>query len=75
MLSGDVGTEVFHILIVSEMCQVSINVVHQQYGPCNVEDLEPGTTKKWCTCGLSKMQPWCNGMFIARADVPAGINT
>lgn len=31
------------------------------YGPCNVEDLEPGKTMKWCTCGLSKKQPWCDG--------------
>ena len=34
-----------------------------QYGPCNVEDLEPGKTMKWCTCGLSKTQPWCDGEF------------
>ncbi|KAL9988029.1 hypothetical protein ACROYT_G002426 [Oculina patagonica] len=31
------------------------------YGPCNVEDLKPGKTMKWCTCGLSKTQPWCDG--------------
>ncbi|XP_022108958.1 CDGSH iron-sulfur domain-containing protein 3, mitochondrial-like [Acanthaster planci] len=32
-----------------------------QYGPASVRDLEPGKKKKWCTCGLSKKQPWCDG--------------
>eukprot|EP00112_Aurelia_sp_Birch-Aquarium-sp1_P007704 Seg1841.6 transcript_id=Seg1841.6/GoldUCD/mRNA.D3Y31 product="CDGSH iron-sulfur domain-containing protein 3 mitochondrial" protein_id=Seg1841.6/GoldUCD/D3Y31 len=31
------------------------------YGSCNVRDLMPGQTKLWCTCGLSKKQPWCDG--------------
>ncbi|KAI9190071.1 hypothetical protein H9P43_001504 [Blastocladiella emersonii ATCC 22665] len=30
------------------------------YGPCIVRDLKPGETKRWCTCGLSKKQPWCD---------------
>jgi len=32
-----------------------------QYGPYTVEGLESGKTLKWCTCGLSKTQPWCDG--------------
>lgn len=35
-----------------------------QFGPIHVTDLEPGTTKYWCACGLSKNQPWCDGMFV-----------
>ncbi|XP_071802830.1 uncharacterized protein [Asterias amurensis] len=31
------------------------------YGPANVRNLEPGKKMKWCTCGLSKTQPWCDG--------------
>ncbi|KNE56767.1 hypothetical protein AMAG_02543 [Allomyces macrogynus ATCC 38327] len=31
------------------------------YGPCITRSLKPGETKKWCTCGLSKSQPWCDG--------------
>ncbi|ORX88806.1 hypothetical protein K493DRAFT_267883 [Basidiobolus meristosporus CBS 931.73] len=30
------------------------------YGPINVCGLVPGQTKLWCTCGLSKKQPWCD---------------
>ena len=29
-------------------------------GPIKVE-LEPGTDYYWCSCGLSKNQPWCDG--------------
>ncbi|XP_063966336.1 CDGSH iron-sulfur domain-containing protein 3, mitochondrial-like isoform X2 [Lytechinus pictus] len=33
------------------------------YGPITVRgsELEPGKKKKWCTCGLSKKAPWCDG--------------
>ncbi|UJR32090.1 hypothetical protein I4U23_019558 [Adineta vaga] len=31
------------------------------YGPCSIRDLKPGEVKLWCTCGLSKKQPWCDG--------------
>lgn len=31
------------------------------YGPTNVLGLKEGELKKWCTCGLSKTQPWCDG--------------
>lgn len=31
------------------------------YGPSNVTGLVEGELKKWCTCGLSKTQPWCDG--------------
>ncbi|KAI8868947.1 hypothetical protein GQ42DRAFT_107836, partial [Ramicandelaber brevisporus] len=30
------------------------------YGPYHVRGLEPGKTKLWCTCGLSKESPWCD---------------
>ncbi len=33
------------------------------YGPCTVRidnDVRPGSIMKWCTCGLSKNQPWCD---------------
>ncbi|XP_033108390.1 CDGSH iron-sulfur domain-containing protein 3, mitochondrial-like isoform X1 [Anneissia japonica] len=32
-----------------------------QYGPYTIRDLKPGEKKKWCSCGLSKKQPWCDG--------------
>ncbi|KAK3606672.1 hypothetical protein CHS0354_029582 [Potamilus streckersoni] len=31
------------------------------YGPCSVANLVKGDIKYWCTCGLSKTQPWCDG--------------
>ncbi|XP_071494268.1 uncharacterized protein [Diadema antillarum] len=33
------------------------------YGPITIKgcDLQPGKRKKWCTCGLSKKAPWCDG--------------
>ncbi|KAI9139362.1 hypothetical protein BKA69DRAFT_1117002 [Paraphysoderma sedebokerense] len=31
------------------------------FGPCNLKNLQPNTTKLWCRCGLSKTQPWCDG--------------
>ena len=31
------------------------------YGPSNLRNLKPGQLKLWCTCGLSKKQPWCDG--------------
>ncbi|OZJ04033.1 hypothetical protein BZG36_03575 [Bifiguratus adelaidae] len=30
------------------------------FGPCIVKNLKQGETKLWCTCGLSKSQPWCD---------------
>jgi CDGSH-type Zn-finger protein len=42
----------------------AIPTLHQ-YGPATVKGLEPGTTKKYCTCGLSKDQPWCDGTSMA----------
>ncbi|ELU13000.1 hypothetical protein CAPTEDRAFT_174450 [Capitella teleta] len=34
------------------------------YGPCNVEGLDEGQIKMWCSCGLSKNQPWCDGSHV-----------
>ncbi|KAI9226124.1 MAG: iron sulfur domain-containing, CDGSH-type [Piptocephalis tieghemiana] len=31
-----------------------------QFGPCNLRNLVPGKKMRWCTCGLSKKQPWCD---------------
>ncbi|KAF8566465.1 hypothetical protein P879_07803 [Paragonimus westermani] len=32
-----------------------------QYAPKRLNNLKPGTTHMWCVCGLSKLQPWCDG--------------
>ena len=32
-----------------------------QYGPYTATGLCAGDIKKWCTCGLSTAQPWCDG--------------
>ncbi|KAF9116165.1 hypothetical protein BGX27_004505 [Mortierella sp. AM989] len=32
-----------------------------QYNPCTVRNLKPGSIKEWCTCGLTKKGPWCDG--------------
>ena len=34
-----------------------------------MEDLEPGKTMKWCTCGLSKKQPWCDGKLVLKREL------
>ncbi|KAF9350460.1 hypothetical protein BGX34_001201, partial [Mortierella sp. NVP85] len=31
------------------------------YNPCTVRNLKPGSIKEWCTCGLTKKGPWCDG--------------
>ncbi|KAG0087622.1 hypothetical protein BGZ92_007183 [Podila epicladia] len=31
------------------------------YNPCTVRNLRPGSIKEWCTCGLTKKGPWCDG--------------
>ncbi|KAF9430723.1 hypothetical protein BGZ76_000728 [Entomortierella beljakovae] len=31
------------------------------YNPCTVKNLKPGSIKEWCTCGLTKKGPWCDG--------------
>ncbi|KAJ3266825.1 Ragulator complex protein lamtor2 [Chytriomyces hyalinus] len=30
------------------------------YGPVTMRNMTMGETKLWCTCGLSKKQPWCD---------------
>lgn len=40
------------------------------YGPSNLRDLRPGEVKRWCTCGLSKTQPWCDNSHIGTAFKP-----
>lgn len=29
--------------------------------PNGKADVKPGQIKLWCSCGLSKKQPWCDG--------------
>ncbi|KAI9594576.1 hypothetical protein BDF19DRAFT_414308 [Syncephalis fuscata] len=31
------------------------------YHPSTLKGLIPGRKYQWCTCGLSKQQPWCDG--------------
>jgi CDGSH-type Zn-finger protein/uncharacterized Fe-S cluster protein YjdI len=33
-------------------------------------ELEAGKTYAWCSCGLSKNQPWCDGSHLATAMTP-----
>ncbi|KAF9919359.1 hypothetical protein BX616_005402 [Lobosporangium transversale] len=35
--------------------------VTNQYNPCTIRNLKPGSIKEWCTCGLTKKGPWCDG--------------
>ncbi|XP_038046892.1 CDGSH iron-sulfur domain-containing protein 3, mitochondrial-like isoform X1 [Patiria miniata] len=48
-------------MAVSDQAKERLCPAVSQYGPANVRDLEPGKKMKWCTCGLSKTQPWCDG--------------
>ncbi|GAA53800.1 CDGSH iron-sulfur domain-containing protein 3 mitochondrial [Clonorchis sinensis] len=32
-----------------------------EYGPKRLDKLIPGKVYLWCSCGLSKSQPWCDG--------------
>ncbi|KAG0213819.1 hypothetical protein BGX28_003493 [Mortierella sp. GBA30] len=52
------------------------------YNPCTVRGLKPGSIKEWCTCGLTKKGPWCDGKSHKgtsfkplRWKVPDGKNT
>ncbi|KAI8590731.1 hypothetical protein BDZ88DRAFT_450903 [Geranomyces variabilis] len=40
------------------------------YAPMNLRDLKPGETKRWCTCGLSAKQPWCDNSHIGTGFKP-----
>ncbi|RUS15520.1 hypothetical protein BC937DRAFT_92353 [Endogone sp. FLAS-F59071] len=40
------------------------------FGPCSIKDLQPGQTKLWCRCGLSKKQPWCDGSHTGTGIQP-----
>ncbi|KAJ3191450.1 hypothetical protein HK101_007703 [Irineochytrium annulatum] len=40
------------------------------YGPINVRNLAIGDKKRWCTCGLSKTQPWCDNSHIGTPFKP-----
>ncbi len=33
-------------------------------------DLKKGETKFWCSCGLSKSQPWCDGAHKGSGMAP-----
>ncbi|KAI8926780.1 hypothetical protein BC831DRAFT_455015 [Entophlyctis helioformis] len=43
---------------------------HCQYGPSNLRGLETGRVLRWCTCGLSKSQPWCDNSHIGTGFKP-----
>ncbi|KAG0000696.1 hypothetical protein BGZ80_000908 [Entomortierella chlamydospora] len=52
------------------------------YNPCTIRNLKPGSIKEWCTCGLTKKGPWCDGKSHKgtsfkplRWKVPDGKNT
>ncbi|KAF9208293.1 hypothetical protein BGZ49_009255 [Haplosporangium sp. Z 27] len=52
------------------------------YNPCTIKNLKPGSIKEWCTCGLTKKGPWCDGKSHKgttfkplRWKVPDGKNT
>ncbi|KAI9203266.1 uncharacterized protein BJ171DRAFT_148632 [Polychytrium aggregatum] len=40
------------------------------YGPILVRDLPNGAVKYWCTCGLSKTQPWCDNSHVGTEFKP-----
>ncbi|KAJ3113876.1 hypothetical protein HDU96_002829 [Phlyctochytrium bullatum] len=40
------------------------------YGPINVRNVTVGEVKRWCTCGLSKTQPWCDNSHIGTGFKP-----
>lgn len=40
------------------------------WGPMRVRDVKNGETKLWCTCGLSKKQPLCDGSHVGTGFKP-----
>lgn len=40
------------------------------WGPIPVRDVKVGETKLWCTCGLSKKQPFCDGSHVGTGFKP-----
>ncbi|KAJ3215985.1 hypothetical protein HK099_006109 [Clydaea vesicula] len=42
----------------------------KNYCPFTMRDLIPNTIKNWCTCGLSKNQPWCDYSHIGTSFKP-----
>ena len=40
------------------------------YGPYNMRGLDPNKTYYWCSCGLSKNQPFCDNSHISTKFKP-----
>ncbi|KAL7750835.1 hypothetical protein RI367_003792 [Sorochytrium milnesiophthora] len=40
------------------------------YGLAFIRGLKPGEKKRWCTCGLSAKQPWCDNSHIGTPFKP-----
>lgn len=43
--------------------------VAAQQGPYEVE-VEEGRTYRWCSCGLSRTQPWCDDAHVGTGMEP-----
>ncbi|KAL5036693.1 hypothetical protein RTP6_004230 [Batrachochytrium dendrobatidis] len=40
------------------------------YSPVNIKNIKVGSVYQWCTCGLSKTQPWCDNTHIGTGFKP-----
>jgi len=48
---------------------MSADVIAAQLSPYQVE-VEEGRTYKWCRCGRSRVQPFCDGAHVATGIEP-----
>jgi hypothetical protein len=56
------------LLAICFLLEIGLLLSHVlQFAPEAVKGLEAGTTKYWCACGLSKNQPWCDGLLLPRS--------
>ncbi|CAL8077780.1 unnamed protein product [Calicophoron daubneyi] len=41
-----------------------------KFGSMRMKNLEPGKTVRWCACGLTSTQPWCDGTHTLTSFQP-----
>ncbi|EGF80243.1 hypothetical protein BATDEDRAFT_25120 [Batrachochytrium dendrobatidis JAM81] len=55
----------------SNVCIVSLYLlIYLKYSPVNIKNIKVGSVYQWCTCGLSKTQPWCDNTHIGTGFKP-----
>lgn len=66
----DQTTERTEVADVADVAQEEVYPAPAAYAPMAITGLQEGEEKYWCTCGLSKAQPWCDGSHQGTGMAP-----